>query len=37
MKKMGADIFVAGTSSVFKKDLSLKEGIAQLRNAIKGE
>lgn len=37
MRKMGADIFVAGTSSVFKKDLTIKEGIAELRKAINGE
>lgn len=35
MRERGADIFVAGTSSVFKKDLSLKEGIDGLREAIK--
>ncbi len=37
MREAGADIFVAGTSSVFKKDLSIEEGIALLREAIKGE
>ena len=36
MRAMGADIFVAGTSSVFKKDLTIAEGIANLREAIKG-
>lgn len=36
MRAMGADIFVAGTSSLFKKDLSIAEGIANLREAIKG-
>lgn len=35
MRKAGADIFVAGTSSVFAKDLSLKEGIDKLREAIR--
>ena len=37
MREYGADIFVAGTSSVFKSDLTLKEGIAKLRNSISGE
>lgn len=35
MRDRGADIFIAGTSSVFKKDLTLKEGIHLLREAIK--
>ena len=35
MREKGADIFVAGTSSVFKKDLTIEEGIKQLREAIK--
>ena len=34
MTEAGADIFVAGTSSVFKKDFSLGEGIARLREVI---
>lgn len=34
MKKAGADIFVAGTSSVFKKDLTLTNGIIKLRSFI---
>jgi ribulose-phosphate 3-epimerase len=34
MTEAGADIFVAGTSSVFKKDFSLGEGIARLREII---
>ena len=34
MKKAGADIFVAGTSSVFKKDLTLSNGIIKLRSFI---
>lgn len=37
MREKGADIFVAGTSSVFKKDLSIEEGIALLREAISEE
>lgn len=35
MKEKGADIFVAGTSSIFRKDLSIQEGIDKLREAIK--
>lgn len=35
MREAGADIFVAGTSSVFAKGLSLSEGIAALREEIK--
>lgn len=34
MSKAGADIFVAGTSSIFKKDLSMAEGITILRQSI---
>ena len=34
MKAAGADIFVAGTSSVFAKDLTLAEGIARLREIL---
>ncbi len=34
MNKVGANIFVAGTSSVFRSDMSLSEGIAQLRQVI---
>ncbi len=34
MRAAGADIFVAGTSSVFRKDLTLIEGIDFLRKAI---
>ena len=34
MSKAGANIFVAGTSSVFAKNLTLKEGISRLRAAI---
>lgn len=33
MSAAGANIFVAGTSSVFKKELSLEEGIKMLRDA----
>lgn len=35
MKEAGANIFVAGTSSVFKSGLTLEEGISDLRNATK--
>lgn len=35
MRKAGVNIFVAGTSSVFRKDLSLENGIKMLREAIK--
>lgn len=35
MSDAGADIFVAGSSSMFNKDLTLKEGIDMLREAIK--
>lgn len=35
MSKAGADIFVAGTSAMFKKDLTIAQGIENLRNAIK--
>ena len=34
MTEAGADIFVAGTSSVFKKEFSMSEGIARLREVI---
>lgn len=34
MREAGANIFVAGTSSIFKEDLSLEEGIGKLRNVI---
>lgn len=34
MKKSGANIFVAGTSSVFNSDFSLEEGISKLRNRL---
>ena len=34
MSKAGADIFVAGSSSVFSKDFSLADGIQKLRGAI---
>ena len=34
MRKAGVNIFVAGTSSVFRKDLSLENGIKMLREAI---
>lgn len=35
MRSKGADMFVAGTSSVFKKELSIKDGVNNLKNAIK--
>ena len=35
MREAGANIFVAGTSSVFTDKFSLEEGIEQLRLAIK--
>ena len=34
MKKAGANIFVAGTSSVFNKDFSLEQGISMLRKNL---
>ena len=34
MRRAGADILVAGTSSVFHKDYTLAEGIARLRAAV---
>lgn len=34
MAEVGADIFVAGTSSIFNKNLDLDEGIKKLREAI---
>lgn len=34
MLEAGADIFVAGTSSIFSKNLSLEEGIAKFRKVI---
>ena len=34
MCKAGADIYVAGTSSVFAKDMTLNEGIAKLKKCI---
>ena len=35
MSEAGVDIFVSGSSSVFKKGLTLQEGIAKLREMIK--
>lgn len=35
MRDAGADIYVAGTSSIFKKDRSLEEGIAELYGVIR--
>ena len=34
MSDAGADIFVAGTSSLFRAGTSMKESVAQLRAAI---
>lgn len=34
MREAGADVFVAGTSSVFRKDTDLESGIRALREAI---
>lgn len=36
MASLGADIFVAGTSAVFRKDMSIDEGVRRLRQAIGG-
>ena len=35
MRAAGADIFVAGTSSIYAKDGSFEENIARLREAIR--
>ena len=35
MREAGADIFVAGSSSAFKKDLGLDKAIQELRNTIR--
>ncbi len=35
MKEAGADIFVAGTSSVFAKEMLLTDGIAKMRDILK--
>ena len=34
MRAMGADLFVAGTSSVFRKEMSIAEGMQRLNAAI---
>lgn len=34
MRRMGADIFVAGTSSVFRKDRTIAQGMKQLSEAV---
>lgn len=34
MRRMGADLFVAGTSSVFRKEMSITEGMRNLLAAI---
>ena len=36
MSRAGADIFVAGTSAVFRKDMTLEEGLAKLRECVEG-
>ena len=35
MRNRGADMFVGGTSSIFKKELSIVDGVNNLREAIK--
>lgn len=35
MRKSGADIFVAGTSSVYSKDMTLADGIDKMRKILK--
>ena len=37
MKSAGADIFVAGTSSVFSAELGIERGIEKMRGLLKGE
>lgn len=34
MSRAGADIFVAGTSAVFRKDMSLEEGLKKLQECV---
>ena len=34
MRQMGANLFVAGSSSIFRKDMTIAEGMANLRTAI---
>ena len=34
MYNAGADIFVVGTSSVFRKDMTISEGVAKLNNLL---
>ena len=34
MRKLGADIFVCGTSSVFNKDFTIAEGVNELRDRV---
>jgi ribulose-phosphate 3-epimerase len=34
MSRAGADIFVAGTSSIFRKDMTLAEGLKKLNECI---
>ena len=36
MSRAGADIFVAGTSAVFRKDITLEEGLAKLQECVEG-
>ena len=35
MRSKGADMFVAGTSSIFKKDLGIETGVSNLRESIR--
>ena len=37
MRAAGADMFVAGTSSVFAREGTLTENIAEFREAIRGK
>jgi ribulose-phosphate 3-epimerase len=34
MSRAGADIFVAGTSAVFRKDMTLEEGLKKLQDCV---
>lgn len=36
MSRAGADIFVAGTSAVFRKDMTLEEGLKKLQECVEG-
>ncbi len=37
MAALGADIFVGGTSAVFRKDKTIAEAVAEFRQEVKGE